>query len=87
MLIKRLNHLSKSIADLGILNLVGCHFVAKNPQSLVNLFHFYLRQWVRLHRKGYPSSVKQDYLRLVERQMMRVKQVYIAFYLKSRVGL
>lgn len=40
---------------------------------------FLLKQRLRLHHQGYPSST-QDYLRLIEQQMDSLKAVYSAFF-------
>lgn len=40
---------------------------------------FLLRQRLRLHQRGYPSS-EIDYLKLIEGQINQLKQVYLAFY-------
>ncbi|WP_260260655.1 hypothetical protein [Vibrio intestinalis] len=40
---------------------------------------FLLRQRVQIHKRGYPSR-DLDYLRLIERQMKQLKQVYLSFY-------
>lgn len=71
--------LDTEIAQLSELNPTWLEFCREKSAIAIESLSFLFRQWVRLHRKGYPSS-SQDYLRLVERQMRDVKQVYIAFY-------
>ncbi len=38
-----------------------------------------IRQRVQLHKRGYPSR-ELDYLKLIERQIEELKQVYLSFY-------
>ncbi|MGF1727566.1 hypothetical protein [Photobacterium nomapromontoriensis] len=40
---------------------------------------FLLRQRVQLHKRGYPSR-ELEYLKLIERQIGELKQVYLSFY-------
>ncbi|MDF4995554.1 hypothetical protein P3574_24665, partial [Vibrio parahaemolyticus] len=40
---------------------------------------FLIRQRVQLHKRGYPSR-ELDYLKLIERQIEELKQVYLSFY-------
>ncbi|WP_045492497.1 hypothetical protein [Vibrio hyugaensis] len=40
---------------------------------------YLLRQRVQIHKKGYPSR-EIDYLKLIERQIEEIKQVYLSFY-------
>ncbi|MCG7490830.1 hypothetical protein MHN79_15170 [Vibrio sp. Of14-4] len=76
---KTIESLSKIIADLQHIKPSWLSFCREKSQLASDSFSFLFKQWVRLHRNGYPS-VKQDYLRLVERQMMELKQVYIALF-------
>ncbi len=40
---------------------------------------FLIKQRVQLHKRGYPSR-DLDYLKLIERQIEELKQVYLSFY-------
>ncbi|RSD28907.1 hypothetical protein [Vibrio pectenicida] len=71
--------LNSSIADLDQLKPSWLQFCREKSQLARESFSFLFRQWVRLHRNGYPAT-DQDYLRLVEREMFELKQVYIALF-------
>ncbi|MGU3845739.1 hypothetical protein ACVZHT_29700, partial [Vibrio diabolicus] len=40
---------------------------------------FLIRQRVQIHKRGYPSR-ELEYLKLIERQIEELKQVYLSFY-------
>ncbi|USD34277.1 MULTISPECIES: hypothetical protein [Vibrio] len=84
-LAKAMEKLDSHIAQLSALKPVWLEFCHEKSGLATESLFFLFKQWVRLHRKGYPSN-SQDYLRLVERQMYEVKQVYLAFY-KLHPGL
>lgn len=77
--------LDEQIALLSDLRPAWLEFCHEKSAVAIESLSFLFKQWVRLHRKGYPAT-SQDYLRLVERQMAEIKQVYIAFY-KLHPGL
>lgn len=84
-LTKAIEKLDAQVAQLSDMNPAWLEFCREKSAVAIESLSFLFKQWVMLHRKGYPST-SQDYLRLVERQMGDVKQVYIAFY-KLHPGL
>ncbi|GLT16508.1 hypothetical protein GCM10007938_02840 [Vibrio zhanjiangensis] len=71
--------LDSSILELEQLKPSWLKFCREKSQLASESWSFLFRQWVGLHRNGYPATT-QDYLQLVERDMLKLKQVYVALF-------
>ncbi|MDN3611785.1 hypothetical protein ACFFUP_09535 [Vibrio ostreicida] len=71
--------LDKSVADLKVIKPAWREFCQEKSDIAIESWTFFFRQWVQLHRKGYPS-VEQPYLALLDRNMVEIKMVYLAFF-------
>ncbi|AUI87863.1 hypothetical protein BS333_15830 [Vibrio azureus] len=68
-----------AINELSALSEAHLCFCEEKLDTASESFAFLLKQWVQLFKRGYPSR-EHEYLRLIERQMNELKQVYFAFY-------
>ncbi|NAW59896.1 MULTISPECIES: hypothetical protein [unclassified Vibrio] len=69
----------KAVSELDKLDPAWLSFCRDKSILAIENLSFFLRQWLRLHQQGYPST-ENDYLRIIERQMGELKQVYVALY-------
>ncbi|GEM75145.1 hypothetical protein [Vibrio sagamiensis] len=69
----------KAIDDLSTLTEAYLYFCEEKLNTASESFSFLLKQRVQLFKRGYPSR-EHNYLRLIERKMEELKQVYLAFY-------
>lgn len=74
-----LTNAESAIDDLSELPPTWLSFCNEKLQLASESLGFLLKQRVQFHKRGYPSH-KLDYLKLIERQIEELKQVYLSFY-------
>lgn len=69
----------RAVNDLSQLPPTWLSFCNKKLSIASESIGFLIKQRVQLHKRGYPSR-DLDYLKLIERQIEELKQVYLSFY-------
>ena len=69
----------RAVNDLSQLPVTWLDFCNEKLSIASESIGFLIRQRVQIHKRGYPSR-ELAYLKLIERQIEELKQVYLSFY-------
>ncbi|MFZ3506754.1 hypothetical protein [Vibrio harveyi] len=69
----------RAVSDLSQLPATWLTFCNEKLSIASESLGFLIRQRVQIHKRGYPSR-ELEYLKLIERQIAELKQVYLSFY-------